>query len=103
MWLNHVYREVFGFDVVLDASTADLYFDRIAELLATPAFRPRALFDRFNIELLATTESPTDELVHHKAIRESGWGGRVVTAYRPDPVIDPEHENFWVSLETFGQ
>jgi len=107
LWLNHVFAEVFGFDVALDAATADLYFDRIGEALATPAFRPRALFDRFNIEVLATTESPTDELAHHKAIRESAWAttstGRVVTAYRPDPVIDPEHEDFWVSLERFAQ
>ncbi|MGZ6014089.1 MAG: glucuronate isomerase, partial [Caulobacteraceae bacterium] len=61
VWLDHVFAEVFGFEVRLDASTADLYFDRIAELLATPAFRPRALFDRFNIEVLATNESPTDD------------------------------------------
>src|SRR5205814_310366 len=93
LWLAHVSADVFGFEVALDASTADLYFDRIGELLATPAFRPRALFDRFNIEVLATTEAPTDELAHHRAIRESGWAktsrGRVVTAYRPDPVVDP--------------
>ena len=102
IWLNHVFAEVFGFEVALSAATADLYFDRIGELLATPAFRPRALFDRFNIELLATTESPTDDLRHHKAIRESGWKGRVVTAYRPDPVVDPEHEDFWASLDRFA-
>ena len=107
IWLDHVFAEVFGFDVALDAGTADLYFDRIGELLATPAFRPRALFERFNIEVLATTESPTDELAHHKTIRESAWAktstGRVVTAYRPDPVVDPEHEDFWVSLDRFAQ
>jgi len=107
IWLDHVFAEVFGFDAALDASTADFYFDRIGDLLATPAFRPRALFDRFNIEVLATTESPTDDLRHHKVIRDSGWAkrskGRVVTAYRPDPVIDPEHEDFWVALEAFGQ
>ncbi len=103
IWLDHVFAEVFGFEERLSAATADRYFDRIGELLGTPAFRPRALFDRFNIELLATTESPTDDLAHHKAIRESGWKGRVVTAYRPDPVVDPEHEDFWVSLERFGQ
>jgi len=103
IWLAHVFHEVFGFDVALEAASADLYFDRIGEALQTAAFRPRALFDRFNIELLATTESPTDELAHHKAIRESGWKGRVVTAYRPDPVVDPEHEDFWVSMERFGQ
>src|SRR5436190_11886963 len=53
LWLNHVFAEVVGFDTVLSAETADAYFDRIGEALATPAFRPRALFDRFNIELLA--------------------------------------------------
>jgi glucuronate isomerase len=103
MWLNHVFGEVFGFDVELSAETADMYFDRIGEALQTASFRPRALFERFNIELLATTESPTDELLHHKAIRASGWRGRVVTAYRPDPVIDAEHEDFRDSLRRFGE
>lgn len=103
MWLNHVFAEVFGFDVALSAETADLYFDRIGEALATPAFRPRALFERFNIELLATTESPTDPLNHHAAIRASGWAGRVVTAYRPDPVVDPEHEDFQAEIQRFGE
>jgi glucuronate isomerase len=103
MWLGHVFAEVFGFDVALDASTADLYFDRINEALATPSFRPRALLERFNIELLATTESPTDPLKHHKAMRASGWKGRVVTAYRPDPVLDPEQEDFRHELARFGE
>ena len=103
IWLDHVFAEVFGFEVALSATTADLYFDRIGEALQTAAFRPRALFERFNIELLATTESPTDELVHHKAIRASGWKGRVVTAYRPDPVVDPEHEDFAAEIERFGE
>jgi glucuronate isomerase len=76
------------------AETSDDYFDRINEALATEAFRPRALFDRFNIETLATTEGPQDKLEHHKAIRDSGWGGHVITAYRPDAVIDFEDERF---------
>jgi len=103
LWLNHVFATVFGMEVQLEAATADLYFDAINEKLATPAFRPRALFDRFNIELLATTESPVDTLAHHEAIRESGWKGRVVTAYRPDPVVDPEHEAFADALRRFGE
>jgi len=88
--------------VRLSDETADLYFDTINEKLASDAFRPRALFERFNIEALATTESPTDDLRHHKAIRESGWAGKVVTAYRPDPVIDAEHEDFQASLRSFA-
>ncbi len=103
LWLNHVFAEVFGIEVVLGEETADRYYDAIGAALATEAFRPRALFDRFNIEVLATTESPVDTLEHHAAIRASGWGGRVITAYRPDPVIDAEHEAFASSLVRFGE
>ncbi|WP_022681855.1 glucuronate isomerase [Sphingobium bisphenolivorans] len=103
IWLDHVFAEVFGFDTILSADTADDYFDRIGELLATPAFRPRALFERFNIELLATTEGAHERLDQHQAIRESGWGGQVVTAYRPDAVIDPEHEDFRSALAAFAE
>ncbi len=103
MWLDHVFAEVFGIDVALEPATADLYFDAIGDALATPAFRPRALFERFNIELLATTEGPHEDLVHHEAIRRSGWGGRVVTTYRPDAVIDPEHEEFGPALARFAE
>jgi glucuronate isomerase len=103
LWLNHVFHDVFGLRVRLDANTADLYFDRITELLQTPGFRPRALFERFGIEVIATTESPLDLLQHHATIRDSGWNGRVVTAYRPDPVVDPEHEQFPSALRQFGE
>ena len=89
-------------EVRLNVATADLYFDRISESLAKPAFRPRALFEQFNIEVIATTESPLDPLKSHQAIKASGWKGRVVTAYRPDPVVDPEFEGFRANLEKFG-
>jgi glucuronate isomerase len=102
LWLDHVFAEVFGLEVALEAASADLYYDRIGAALATPAFRPRALFDRFGIELLATTEGAHEELVHHAAIRASGWPGRVVTTYRPDAVVDPEHEDFLGALARFG-
>jgi glucuronate isomerase len=101
-WLDWVFAEAFGIDVLLEAATADHYYDLITEALASPAFRPRALFDRYNIEVLATTESPLDPLTHHVAIRASGWSGRVITAYRPDPVIDPEFEGFRDNLAAFA-
>jgi len=103
LWLNQVFADIFEIDVRLEASTADLYFDRIGEALQTPAFRPRALFERFKIEAIATTEGPTDTLEHHHAIKNSGWSGRVLTAYRPDPVIDPEHVSFKEELARFGE
>jgi glucuronate isomerase len=103
LWLSHVFSVVFGLDVVLEEKTADHYFDVIGAALRTEAFRPRALFERFNIEVLATTESPLDPLLQHRKIRESGWRGRVVTTYRPDVVIDPEHEQFRGALAQFGE
>ena len=103
MWMSHVFSHVMGFTEALDASTADMYYDRIGELLASDDYRPRALFERFNIELLATTESPTDTLEHHAKIKASGWKGRVVTAYRPDPVIDAEHEDFHDKMKVFAE
>jgi glucuronate isomerase len=103
MWLNHVFFDVFGLRVKLGAATADLYYDQITAALQQPQFRPRALFERFNIELIATTESPLDPLRHHATIRASGWKGRVITAYRPDAVVDPEHEQFHDALAQFGE
>jgi glucuronate isomerase len=102
MWLDHAFAEVFGIDTRLSAETADATYDHIADCLARPEFRPRALFERFGIEVIATTESPLDDLRWHRAIRDSGWKGRVITAYRPDAVIDPEFENFAANIEQLG-
>ena len=103
LWLDHVFAEVFGIDVALEGATADHYYDTINAALATDAFRPRALFDRFNIDFLATTEGPQDDLSAHHRIRQSGWRGRVVTTYRPDAVIDVEHEAFGPAMQTFAE
>ena len=102
LWLDWVFAEGFGLDVQLEAATANHYYDVIGEKLTTDAYRPRALFEQFNIEVIATTESPIDDLRHHRAIRESGWSGKVITAYRPDPVIDPEFEGFRDNLKTLS-
>ncbi|AOG01774.1 glucuronate isomerase family protein [Blastomonas sp. RAC04] len=103
MWLDWVFAEGFGIDVQLTAETSDLYYDRITGALATPEFRPRALFERFNIEVITTTESPLDTLEHHRTIADSNWNGRVLTAYRPDPVVDPEYEGFRDNLARFAE
>jgi glucuronate isomerase len=86
----------------LSPANADRYYDVIAEALQRPEFRPRALFEKFNIEVIATTESALDDLRWHKAIRESGWQGRVVTNYRPDSVVDPAFPGFRDNVAKFG-
>jgi len=103
MWLNHVFAEVFGIEVCLDGSTADLYFDTINEALEQAEFRPRALFKAFNIEVLATTESPLDQLKHHRSLQSSNWDGRIITTYRPDAVINPDIPSFSKNLSRFGE
>lgn len=103
LWLDYVFAKVFGFTERLTEASADHYFDEIHAQLQTDAFRPRALFDRFNIEVISTTESPLDDLAHHKSILSSGWGGRVISAFRPDPVVDPEFEGFLDNLNILAE
>jgi glucuronate isomerase len=94
MWFNHVLHDLFHIKDRLTPESADHIYDRIAECLAQQAYLPRALYERFNIEVLATTESPLDSLKYHQKLRDSGWKGRIIPTYRPDPVIDPEFADF---------
>ncbi|MBL6946663.1 MAG: glucuronate isomerase, partial [Rhodospirillales bacterium] len=103
MWTDHVFSEVFGIDKQLEPETADEIFDHIQDSLAKPEFRPRALYERFNIELISTTDAPNDDLRYHKAIKDSGWKGRVVPAFRPDPVVDPDFDGFAANLSKLGE
>ncbi|MBT4521788.1 MAG: glucuronate isomerase [Halieaceae bacterium] len=103
LWLDHVFQHLFGMAEVLNSSNADNYFDHINDQLQCPAFLPRALFQKFNIEVLATTESPLDSLQHHKTIQQSDWPGRVITTFRPDPVVDPEYEGFSDNIVALGK
>lgn len=103
MWLTHAFETLFGITEAPSAASADRLYDTIAECLKRPEFRPRALFERMNIQVLATTESPLDDLRHHAVIRASGWKGRVITAYRPDPVVDPEARGFLDNLTKFAE
>jgi len=103
LWFDHVLHDVFGIRERLSPESADLIYDRIAEYLARPEFLPRALYERFNIEVLATTESPLDPLAHHQKLGESGWKGRIVPTYRPDPVVDPEFPGFARNVLRLGE
>lgn len=103
LWLNYIFANVFKIEVQLNEQTADHYFDTIGECLCRDEFRPRALFDAFNIELLATTETPLDALDHHAMIRQSDWDGNIIPTYRPDLIVDPEHEQFSSALYDLGE
>ena len=103
LWLDYAFQELFGLDARLNAANADEYYDAIAKELTTPEFRPRALFERFHLEVLATTDSPLDSLAHHEAIRASSFKGRIIPTFRPDPVVDPDFPGFTGNLARLGQ
>jgi glucuronate isomerase len=103
LWLDHAFAALFGIDERLSAANADAIYDRITAALALPAYRPRALFETFGIEVIATTEGALDDLRWHQAIAASGWGGRVVTTYRPDAVVDPDFEGFRANVARLGE
>lgn len=103
LWMDHVFAEVFGIDERLEGANAAAFYQEINRQLATPEFLPRALFERFNIEVLATTESPLDTLEAHRRLRDDPWTGRVITTFRPDPVLDPEYEDFGDNVQAMAQ
>jgi len=103
LWLDHVFQSLFGLDERLGPENADEYYEVIAKALATPEFLPRALYERFGIEVLATTDAAVDSLEWHRQIRESGWKGRVLPTFRPDAVVDAEYLGFRENLEKLGE
>jgi glucuronate isomerase len=106
LWLDFAFQELFGLAARLTPANADEYFDVITEKLKTPAFRPRALFERFQLEVLATTDSPLDSLADHDAIRAAsftGFKGRIIPTFRPDLVVDPDFPGFAENLARLGQ
>ncbi|WP_019181781.1 glucuronate isomerase [Microbacterium yannicii] len=94
-WLSHELSSLFGVDEGLDEVSADRTYDRIAAALQKPEFRPRTLFDRFGIEVLATTDDPLDDLAPHRALAaDPSFAGRVLPTFRPDAYVDPEAPAF---------
>lgn len=102
MWLAHELLSVFGVEEKLCGESAQRIYDQIAAKLATPEFRPRAMFERFNIEFMSTTDAATDPLPHHQAIRKSGWKGRVVPCFRPDAVVNLDAANWRKNIQALS-
>jgi len=101
-WLSYEFHHVFGVRTRLSGATAQKVYDEIAEKLASPEFRPRALFERFRVEVLATTDAATDSLEHHARIRASGWKGRVIPTFRPDALLQIAGAGWSAELERLG-
>jgi glucuronate isomerase len=103
MWWAHELHDVFGVRDKLNGDSAQHIYDQIDACLKSHEFRPRRLFERFNIDVLATTDAATDPLEHHKAIRASGWKGRIVPTFRPDGVVNIDHPDWPRNIEALAQ
>jgi glucuronate isomerase len=102
-WIDYEFENLFGFTERLSEQNADAFYETIDRKLKEPGFRPRALYEQFNLEVLATTDAATDTLEHHAKIRASGWKGRIVPTFRPDGVIDAEFAGFKENIEALGR
>jgi glucuronate isomerase len=103
VWLRDELRDVFGIEQKINGDSAQTIYDAIAAKLETPDFRPRRLFERFNIEVLATTDAATDTLAHHQALRDSGWSGRVIPTFRPDAVINIDADGWANNIASLSE
>jgi glucuronate isomerase len=101
-WLAHEFEVVFGVAEKLNGRNAMKIYDHIQEKLHSPEFLPRALFERFNIEALSTTDAASDDLSHHKKMKASGWKGRVIPCFRPDAVVNID-ENWRENIRSLAQ
>ena len=103
LWLDYAFQELFGLSGRLSGKNADQYYEVIEERLQSKAFLPRTLYERFRIEVLATTDSPIDSLADHAAVRASGWRGRIIPTFRPDSVVDPDAVGFRKNIQRLGE
>jgi glucuronate isomerase len=103
IWLDNELYHVFGVRKKLNGETAQEIYSDLAEKLASPEFNPRRLYERFNIEVLCTTDAATDSLEHHAAIRDSGWGGRILPTFRPDLLVNLEAPGWAEQIRALGE
>ena len=103
MWLDYSFEKVFGITELLTPATSEFYYSKIEEKLSQPEYLPQALFDKFNIEVLSTTDSAISDLSQHIEIKNSNWDGKIIPTYRPDSIIDPNSRNFKKNLAKLGE
>jgi glucuronate isomerase len=102
-WLEHELVDVFGASVEPSADTADELYDQLSETLERDEFRMQPLFDRFNIEILSTTDAPQSDLAAHAALASAGWGDRVVPTFRPDALFYPDRAGWADGIRSLSE
>jgi glucuronate isomerase len=94
VWMMHELAEVFGINEKPNSENAMKIYDRILEKLSSEEFLPRNLFEKFNIEVLNTTDGASDSLEYHRKIKKAGLKGKVIPCFRPDAVVNINAKNW---------
>jgi len=103
IWFQEILATLFDVSEILAPENAAKIYAQINTKLQSPEFKPQALFKRFNIELLATTDSTSDSLDSHIELSKIDLGGRVIPTFRPDGVCDPERADWKSNLNDLGR
>ena len=103
IWLLDELASIFGIEERPGVSNADRLYDVLLQKLQSPEFSPRRLFESFHIEALSTTDAATNSLEHHRAIRASGWSGRIIPTFRPDAVVNLDAPNWRNNIEKLSE
>jgi glucuronate isomerase len=104
IWLEAELGEIFDVTLRPSADTADAIYDQLVDRLAQDAYRPRALYERFRIAVLATTDDPCDDLSAHAALAaDETWTGRVIPTFRPDRYLEPAQPGWAEAVARLGE
>jgi glucuronate isomerase len=103
IWLDYELYELFGVREKLHAGSAQTIYDQVAEKLASDDYQPRRLYERFQLEVLSTTDAAADDLSHHRRIQASGWPGRIIPTFRPDSVVHLHLTNWHSEIDRLSE
>lgn len=96
IWLEYIFKNIFNIEKDLNQDSSKKIYECINDKLKSKEFLPRSLYEKFNIEVLSTTDNPSDKLVSHKKINESSWDARIIPCFRPDSIINISDDQ-WIN------
>ena len=99
-WTHLELKRYFGIDELLNESSAKRVWNAANEQLDSPALSTQGILKKYRVTTVCTTDDPTDDLRHHKALASSDCGTQMLATFRPDKALAvnrPDVFNPWVT------
>ncbi|HEU5233688.1 MAG TPA: glucuronate isomerase [Terriglobales bacterium] len=99
-WTHLELVRYFGIEELLNEETAPRIWREANEQLAGDDLSAQGILRKFKVEVVCSTDDPTDSLEYHQAIAEQGLATRVFPTFRPDAAFrieDPAEFNGWLA------